>query len=56
MDLALNDLQKLICHKPKQPTNQPFKNSENQSTVNKVLLSLSNDNCDIYMLTYQGWI
>ena len=23
MDLVLNDLQKLICHKPKQPANQP---------------------------------
>ena len=25
MDLALNNLQRLICHKPKQPTNKPVK-------------------------------
>ena len=25
MDLALNNLQRLVCHKPKQPTKQPFK-------------------------------
>ena len=29
MDLALNNLQRLICHKPKQPTNQ----SKNYSKV-----------------------
>ena len=23
MDLALNNLERMICHKPKQPTNQP---------------------------------
>ena len=26
MDLALNNLQRLICHKPKQPTNQHLVN------------------------------
>ena len=25
MDLALNNRKSLICHKPKQPTNQPTK-------------------------------
>ena len=25
MDLALNNLQRLICHKKSQPTNQPIK-------------------------------
>ena len=33
MDLALNNLQRLICHKPKKPTNQPTWNPRNVFTI-----------------------
>ena len=38
MDLALNNLQRLICHKTNQPTNQPLVNSSDK--INVEIISL----------------
>ena len=40
MDLALNNLQRLICHK-NQPTNQPNKQTENNTYVGLTTTTLS---------------
>ena len=41
MDLAFNNLQKLICHKPKQLTNQPTEQTyQRLKTASKMIVFL----------------
>ena len=50
MNLALNNLQKLICHKPKQITNQPTKQAIIQPKKPKVEpeLGIAEDNIFLF--------
>ena len=45
MDLALNNLQRLICHKTHKPTNQPYKKKQKKQIANiKKIIKTAEDN------------